>query len=236
VRRRRRRRWWLGVALAAAVSMPFALAALAHTSVPPAQTQPPIEPLPTSGRPGDLGSEIDHVPLFSAVPDVASRAAVDAYRRARIFDADDAKAAFVAAWGALRVPPEARSTVDQFAADLLDPTTTGDLPDRADRVFDALGSDTDNGVRLTNAAVMLFGYAALVDSEIAAKPEGADYPYGWHVESMVVRLLDEVADRFGPSREQTLNQAVYVSLIGSSPGTESAEDLASAVLEADPVM
>jgi hypothetical protein len=79
--------------------MPFALAALAHTSVPPAQTQPPIEPLPTSGRPGDLGSEIDHVPLFSEVPDVASRAAVDAYRRVGIFDANDAKSAFVAAWG-----------------------------------------------------------------------------------------------------------------------------------------
>ena len=71
--------------------MPFALAAVAHSSAPPAQTQPSIEALPTGGRPGDLGSEIDHVPLLSEVPDVASRAAVDAYLRAGIFDADDVK-------------------------------------------------------------------------------------------------------------------------------------------------
>ena len=236
MRQRRRAFPWVELVLLVAVSMPFAFAVLAHTSAPPRQPSPSIGPLPTSGTAADLGSEIDHVPLLADVPDAGSQSALDTYRRLGIFDGENASHAFVSAWSQLQVPDEDRWTVNLFALQLLDLQGYGVTDDDVDEIFDILASDPDNGARLTNAAVMLFGYAALIDSGIAPNPEGVQDSLTYHavLERQAVLLLDAVAEHFGPSREQTLNQALFVSLVGSPQPNESAEDLAAAAVAADP--
>ena len=68
--------------------------------------------------------------------------------------------------------------------------------DDVDEIFDILASDPDNGARLTNTAVMLFGYTALIDSGIAPNPEGVQDSLTYHavLERQAVLLLDAVAD------------------------------------------
>lgn len=233
--RPRRARVLLGCLLAVAVAAPFVWAAAARTSAPPRQPPPQVGQLPTGGRPVDLSSQVDHVPMLDDdVPDVASRAAADAYRRAGIFDAGDVKATFLAAWQALRVPPDARPALDRFGAALLDSPIYESLPEGAEVVLEALASDPDNGARLTNAAIMLFGHAVLIDSGIAPGPEGTDYAYAAVVEEQAILLLDAVAEHFGSSREQALAEALFVSVTNTHDGIERAERLAAPLVRSDP--
>ena len=231
----RPRRLWLGLMLAVAVSVPFAFAAVARTFVPPPPAEQRIGTLPVGGRPRDLSTEMEHVPLLiDDLPDAESRAAVNAYRHADIFSADQVGKAFADAWGALALhaPTESSIEIYELGRALVEPASG--LPDGVDAVFEALVSDPDNGARLTNAAVMLFGYAALIDSGIASRPDDTDYGYSWGLEANAIVLLDEVARHFGSSREIALNRGLFESVTGGAGGMRTAEDLVAEVVEADP--
>jgi tetratricopeptide (TPR) repeat protein len=225
---------WPGVLLACTVALPFAIAATARTSAPAAPEPASVGALPTGGTPTDLATQIDHVPiLVTALPDVASRDAVAAYRRAGILDVDAVRAAYLATWGALQVPPDGRAALDQLGAEILDPVSPGALPEGADATLATLVVDPDNGARLTNAATMLFGYGALLDSGIAPRSDD-EYADGWATEERAVLLLEAVNRRFGYSRAQALNAALFRSVSQVDGGIARAVEPAAAAVEADP--
>jgi len=221
--------------LVAAVALPFALSLGARTSAPAPLPAAGIGRLETGGRPVDLSDRIAPLPLLvDDLPDAASRAAAEAFRSAGVLRPDDVRAALGAAWQAVPAPAELRAPLDQLAADLLDPPEPGSLPIGTASILASLGDDRDNGGRLVNAAVMLFAYGALVDSGIAEVPELSDPSYGWVVEEQAVLLLDAVAARFGPKREQLLDQALFVSVIGIDEDFDRAVTLAARAVDDDP--
>lgn len=236
-------RVWLGVLLASTVALPFGIAGVARPFTPTPLAPTAVGALPTGGTPTDLAADLDVVPLLvENLSDAASRDAVDAYQRVGLLDGEDARSAYLAAWDALAVPAGARDAVDRLGAALLDPQVFEPLPEGAEATLAALATDAANGGRLTNAATMLFGYGALIDSGIASRPAGADYGYSWVVEEHAIQVLDAVARHFGPSRETMLNAALFVSVTQVQGGIANrveggiarAAELAGAAVDADP--
>ncbi|MDP9353000.1 MAG: hypothetical protein M3P51_15880, partial [Chloroflexota bacterium] len=169
----------------------------------------------------------DHLPLLVRdVPDPASRAAVDAYDRARLLYPQDAAEVFSQAWKGLVVPPAARKDTEALRRLLLTSqwgqTPGVKAPKVSARALEALAQEPRNAGRLNNAAVALFmfgvsiSYGAQVTSVDGVPVEDTSDSYIWGVQDSALWLLKETEKAFGPSRAVTLNQAYYNSVVPTS--------------------
>jgi tetratricopeptide (TPR) repeat protein len=198
----------------------------APTPIGPSPTVCDVADLPAGGPIKDLTADIEVLPLLvDDVVDQPSQAALARYRQAGVLDTPDVRAAFEAAWAALVVPPDAAPQIATLGTDLLAGLESiTDLRARLDDVLDPLVADVSNRDRLTNAAVVLFSFGALVDTGLGAPPPDIGSPefYGASREDAAIAVLESTGRVFGATRETTLDLAYFVSVTDTTAGLDRA--------------
>jgi tetratricopeptide (TPR) repeat protein len=214
---------------------PFLIAAMASRASIPGHTDRAahgIPRLPHGSTEGDLFRRLRPLPLLvTALPDQASRDAVEAFENAGILDPASVEGAFFAAWDALAVDESFRPTLLGLGVTYVDPTQAPKALPNALRA--ELVADPDNADRLVNASAMLFARGMLFDSGLAQMPQNnGDWYFGQGslLELRAQQLLAAVGDWFGPSPTQLLDQAFVESMSGSN---ERSVDLAAQAVALD---